>query len=143
MRPDRIVVGEVREAEALDLLLALNAGVPGACSIHANSARDALSKLAMLPLLAGRNIDAGFIVPTVAACIDLVVFCELARDGARHVSEILALSGAVNAGVIEASPVFERSDGELRATGAHPGKLAKYRAAGFDPAIVLRRASQW
>ena len=140
MRPDRIVVGEVREAEALDLLLALNAGVPGACSIHANSARDALSKLSTLPLLAGRNIDAGFIVPTVASCIDLVVFCELDRSGARFVSEILALSGSVNVGVIEASALFERSGGELRVTGGHPAKLEKYRAAGFDPAIVLRRS---
>ncbi|WP_344756065.1 CpaF family protein [Gryllotalpicola koreensis] len=143
MRPDRIVVGEVREAEALDLLLALNAGVPGACSIHANSARDALSKLSTLPLLAGRNIDAGFIVPTVANCIDLVVFCELDRSGARYVSEILALSGGVNAGVIEASALFERSGGELTATGGHPAKLEKYRAAGFDPAIVLGRSEQW
>ena len=143
MRPDRIVVGEVREAEALDLLLALNAGVPGACSIHANSARDALAKLSTLPLLAGRNIDAGFIVPTVAACIDLVVFCELDRGGTRYVSEILALSGAVNAGVIEASALFQRSGAELLPTGGHPAKLEKYRAAGFDPAIVLGRAEQW
>jgi pilus assembly protein CpaF len=143
MRPDRIVVGEVREAEALDLLLALNAGVPGACSIHANSARDALNKLSMLPLLAGRNIDAGFIVPTVAHCIDLVVFCELDRGGSRYINEIVALSGAVNAGVIEANALFERSGGELRATGSHPAKLAKYQAAGFDPAIVLGRPEQW
>jgi pilus assembly protein CpaF len=143
MRPDRLVVGEVREAEALDLLLALNAGVPGACSIHANSARDALAKLCTLPLLAGRNIDAGFIVPTVANCIDLVVFCELDRSGTRFVSEILALSGAVNAGVIEASALFQRAGGELRPTGGHPAKLAKYRAAGFDPAIVLGRAETW
>lgn len=141
MRPDRIVVGEVREAEALDLLLALNAGVPGACSVHANSARDALRKLSTLPLLAGRNIDAGFIVPTVANCIDIVVFCELGRDGGRRVTEILAVSGAVNAGVIEASPVFAITAGELRATGAHPAKLGKYRAAGFDPAIVLGQAA--
>lgn len=54
MRPDRLVVGEVREAESLDLLIALNSGLPGMCSIHANSARDALSKLSTLPLLADR-----------------------------------------------------------------------------------------
>jgi len=143
MRPDRLVVGEVREAEALDLLLALNAGIPGACSIHANSARDALVKLSTLPLLAGRNIDAAFVVPTVAACIDLVVFCELDRSGARYVREVLALSGAVNSGVIEASALFERTGGELRATGGHPARLEKYRAAGFDPAIVLGRAESW
>lgn len=57
MRPDRLVIGEVRDAEALDLVLALNTGVPGAATIHANSAADALRKLCSLPLLAGRNID--------------------------------------------------------------------------------------
>ena len=67
MRPDRLVVGEVREAESLDLLIALNSGLPGMCSIHANNARDALAKLSTLPLLAGRNIDSGFVVPTVAS----------------------------------------------------------------------------
>ncbi len=63
MRPDRLIVGEVRDAEALDLLLALHTGVPGAATIHANSADDALSRLATLPLLAGRNIDAAFVQP--------------------------------------------------------------------------------
>ncbi|HEY0246955.1 MAG TPA: ATPase, T2SS/T4P/T4SS family [Gryllotalpicola sp.] len=140
MRPDRIVVGEVREAEALDLLLALNAGIPGACSIHANSARGALAKLATLPLLAGRNIDAQFVLATIADCVDLVVFCELSRTGARCVSEILAVGGAVDAGVIEASPLFTRVGGELRPSGGRPVKLGKYRAAGFDPGVVLGRA---
>src|SRR6185312_5879434 len=95
MRPDRLVVGEVREAESLDLLIALNSGLPGMCSIHANSARDALSKLSTLPLLAGRNIDSSFVVPTVAASIDIVVHCELVRSGERRIVEILAPSGQV------------------------------------------------
>ena len=56
MRPTRIIVGEVREAEALDMLIALNSGLPGLASIHANSARDAVTKLCTLPLLAGENI---------------------------------------------------------------------------------------
>ncbi len=95
MRPDRIVVGEVREAESLDLLIALNSGIPGMCTLHANSARDALTKLCTLPLLAGRNIDGAFVVPTVASSIDLVVHCQLTRDGRRRVSEILAPTGSV------------------------------------------------
>ena len=57
MRPSRIIVGEVRAAECLDLLLALNAGLPGMASIHANSARQALVKMCTLPLLAGENIS--------------------------------------------------------------------------------------
>ena len=137
MRPDRLVVGEVREAESLDLLIALNSGLPGMSSIHANSARDALSKLCTLPLLAGRNIDSGFVVPTVAACIDIVVHCELARGGSRHVVEILAPTGVVSGGVIEASPVFVRSRGSLEHTGGYPARTAKFARAGLDPAIVL------
>ena len=67
MRPSRVIVGEVRAEECLDLLLALNAGLPGMCTIHANSAREALVKCCTLPLLAGENISARFVVPTVAA----------------------------------------------------------------------------
>src|SRR5487761_2173059 len=70
MRPSRIIVGEVREAEALDLLIALNSGLPGMGTIHANSARDAVVKLQTLPLLAGENISQKFICPTVASAID-------------------------------------------------------------------------
>lgn len=100
MRPDRLVVGEVRDAEALDLLLALNTGVPGMASIHANSARDALVRLSALPLLAGRNIDAAFVQPAVASSVQLVVHCELARSGRRRVVEILEPTGAVAGGEI-------------------------------------------
>ncbi|WP_022898954.1 CpaF family protein [Humibacter albus] len=139
MRPDRLVVGEVREAESLDLLLALNSGLPGACSIHANSAREALAKLCTLPLLAGRNIDADFVLPTVASCVDIVVFCTLDREGRRSVTEILAPTGAVTGGLIEASPVFAQRDGELRPTGGYPAKRSKFEAAGLDPAVVLAR----
>lgn len=137
MRPDRLVVGEVREAESLDLLIALNSGLPGLSSIHANSARDALVKLSTLPLLAGRNIDSSFVVPTVAGCIDVVVHCELARGGQRRVVEILAPSGVVAGGVIEASPIFALRDGLLQHTGGYPTRLSKFRAAGLEPATVL------
>ena len=137
MRPDRLVVGEVREAEALDLLIALNSGLPGMSSIHANSAREALAKLSTLPLLAGRNIDAGFIVPTVAGSIDLVVHCELVRGGQRRVAEIIAPSGHVSGAVIETSTLFALDHGELRHTGGFPTRREKFEAAGFDPAVVL------
>jgi pilus assembly protein CpaF len=138
MRPDRLVVGEVREAEALDLLIALNSGLPGMCSIHANSARDALAKLCTLPLLAGRNIDSSFVVPTVAASVDIVVHCELARNGQRRITEILAPSGSVTGGaIIEASLIFEMQRGVLSGTGGYPTRTGKFDAAGFDLASVL------
>lgn len=88
MRPSRLIVGEVREAEALDLLIALNSGLPGLCTIHANSADDALLKISTLPLLAGSNISMDFIRPTVASCLQYVVHCSLAQNGVRTVSEI-------------------------------------------------------
>ena len=146
MRPDRLVVGEVREAEALDLLIALNSGVPGACSLHANSAREALVKRCTRPLLAGRNSDASFGVPTVASSVDLVVHCELLRGGTRRVTEVLALSGALCApasegGVIESSRIFALQDGVLRATGGVPPRTAKFTAAGFDAGELLRDAA--
>lgn len=93
MRPSRIVVGEVREAEALDLLLALNSGLPGMGTLHANSAREAITKLQTLPLLAGENISHKFIAPTVASAIDLVVQVSLAVDGARRLIEIVRVTG--------------------------------------------------
>lgn len=95
MRPDRLVVGEVRDAEALDLVLALNTGVPCAATIHANSAPEALVKLAALPLLAGRNIDAAFVTAAVARSVDLVVHCERDAAGRRRVAEIVQPTGRI------------------------------------------------
>jgi pilus assembly protein CpaF len=93
MRPSRIIVGEVREAEALDLLIALNSGLPGMGTIHANSARDAITKLQTLPLLAGENISHKFIAPTVASAIDLVIQVSLAADGTRRIVEVSRVTG--------------------------------------------------
>jgi pilus assembly protein CpaF len=142
MRPDRLVVGEVREAESLDLLIALNSGLPGMCSIHANSAREALSKLSTLPLLAGRNIDSSFVVPTVAASIDIVVHCALERSGRRHIVQVVAPTGRIAGGVIEADTIFELRGGSLNPTGSHPARSSKFRAAGLDPAVVLESAAE-
>lgn len=93
MRPSRIIVGEVREAEALDLLIALNSGLPGMGTLHANSPRDAIVKLQTLPLLAGENISHKFIAPTVAAAIDVIVHTTLDAHGTRRVNEVAAVTG--------------------------------------------------
>lgn len=106
MRPDRLVVGEVRDAEALDLVLALNTGVPGAATIHANSAQEALGKLAALPLLAGRNIDAGFVLPAVATGVHVVAHCVRDDDGSRRVAEIVSTTGRIVDGAIETRTVY-------------------------------------
>src|SRR5436189_6484995 len=113
MRPSRIIIGEVRAEECLDLLLALNAGLPGMCTIHANSAREALVKLCTLPLLAGENISARFVVPTVASSVDLVVHLGIDNAGVRRVNEIVAVPGRVENDLVETEPVFVRRAGDL------------------------------
>jgi pilus assembly protein CpaF len=113
MRPDRLVVGEVRGAEALDLLIALNSGLPGMCSIHAKSAEQALVKLSTLPLLEGRNVDASFVLPTVAGTIDAVVHLERSPEGKRRLMSIIVPTGLIRDGVIESRVVFDRQGDTL------------------------------
>ena len=140
MRPSRLIVGEVRQAEALDLLIAMNSGLPAAATLHANSAREAVTKLCTLPLLAGQNIAADFVVPTVAGCVDIVVHTATARDGRRQVREIAALPGRVEAGVVEIADVFTRRGPQLvRGTGFPPHE-DRFEAAGYDLARLLRSA---
>lgn len=140
MRPSRLIVGEVRQAEALDLLIAMNSGLPAAATLHANSAREAVTKLCTLPLLAGQNIAADFVVPTVAGCVDIVVHTATGRDGQRRVREIAALPGRVEAGVVEIADVFTRRGAHLvRGTGFPPHE-ERFEAAGYDLAHLLRPA---
>lgn len=113
MRPDRLIVGEVRGAEALDMLLSLNAGIPGISTIHANSAREALQKLCLLPLLAGENVTSSFVTPTVASSVDIVVHVIREEDGTRHVSEILHVSDRVEGERIQADTMFSWNNGYL------------------------------
>ncbi|GGB98805.1 CpaF family protein [Cellulomonas carbonis] len=137
MRPSRIVVGEVREAESLDMLIALNAGVPGMCTIHANSAREALTKLCTLPLLAGENVSAAFVVPTVASAVDLVVHLDVDADGRRRTREVVAVTGRVEAGVVETADVFRERDGRLVRADGFPPHPERYARAGIDVVAML------
>lgn len=132
MRPTRIIVGEVRSAEALDLLLALNSGLPGLATLHANSAREALIKLCTLPLLAGENVSAAFVVPTVAAAVDVVVHLQIGSDGQRWVNEIVSVPGRVEGEVIETETLFSRVGSQLRFSGLLPQQTAAFTAAGID-----------
>ncbi|TQS42884.1 CpaF family protein [Cryptosporangium phraense] len=137
MRPDRLIVGEVRQAEALDLLIALNAGLPGLCSVHANSARQAVTKLCTLPLLAGENVHPSFVVPTVATCVDLVVHLEMSATGARTVREIVAVGGRSGDGAIETAEVFTTVSGELTRADGFPPHRERYARTGIDlPALL-------
>lgn len=131
MRPSRIIVGEVREAEALDLLIALNSGLPGMGTIHANSTRDAIVKLQTLPLLAGENISQKFIGPTVASAIDLVVQVALDISGQRRITEVSTVTGRIENDRLEIETLW-RWDGAKYERGL--GALAhaeKYAIAGI------------
>ena len=137
MRPDRLIVGEVREAESLDMLVALNSGLPGMCTVHANSAHDAITKICTLPLLAGQNISSAFVVPTVASCIDLVVHCARRPDGRRQVVEIVSLGRRVENGVIETSTVFSRQGGQLQVSPSASPAEEKFVRAGYEVMQLL------
>jgi len=137
MRPSRVVVGEVRQAECLDLLLCLNSGVPGMCSVHANSAREALVKMCTLPLLAGENVSHAFVVPTVAASVDLVVHLQIDHNGRRRVREIVAVPGRVESGVIEAADVFATREDQLVRADGYPPHPERFECLGVDLAVLL------
>lgn len=139
MRPNRLVVGEVRGAESLDMLLALNSGLAGACSVHANSAREALNKLCALPLLAGGNVDGTFVAQTVTACVDVVVHCEIDRSGVRRVREIATVMS--NQGLPDVEVIFAAGTDGVVPTGTQPSHLSKFERAGFDPVRLLERAA--
>jgi len=137
MRPSRLVIGEVRQAECLDLLIALNSGLPGACTLHANSAREALTKMCTLPLLAGENIAAGFVVPTVANCVDLVVHLTLDGDGHRRVREIIGVTGRVEGDTIETCELFVSRGGRLQRAEGFPPHAERFATHGYDLAALL------
>jgi pilus assembly protein CpaF len=142
MRPSRMVVGEVRQEECLDLLIALNSGLPGMCTLHANSGREALIKMCTLPLLAGENVSAAFVVPTVASCVDIVVHLDMDGAGHRRVREILGVTGRVEGEVIETTELFGWSEGRLERRGGYPPRPERFAAAGIDLIETLGHAAE-
>jgi pilus assembly protein CpaF len=142
MRPSRLVVGEVRQEEALDLLVAMNAGMPSMCSLHANGSREAISKLCLLPMLAGSNVSAEFVVPTVASVVDIVVHTALRSDGTRRVQQITSVTGRVEGNSIETGDVFSFQNERLEPQGIFPGRLERFQANNIDLTSLVG-ASQW
>lgn len=131
MRPSRIIVGEVREAEALDLLIALNSGLPGMGTLHANSCRDAIVKLQTLPLLAGENISHKFVAPTVASAIDLVVHVSLDNQGVRRISEVAAVTGRFENDRAEIESLWKWSGDGYEIGIGSIGNTEKFEAVGI------------
>lgn len=133
MRPDRIVVGEVRGGEALDMLQALNTGHDGSLStLHANGPRDALSRLETLVLVAGAGLPLAAVRSQIVSAVDAVVFVRRSPDGTREV-EAVAEVGEVGRGWVDARLLLERSAGELRPVGP-PRRPARVPGSSLDAA---------
>jgi pilus assembly protein CpaF len=137
MRPTRLIVGEVRQGESLDLLIAMNSGMPSLSTLHANSAREAVTKLCTLPLLAGANIPGDFVVPTVAGAVDLVIHAATDPSGQRRITEISGLTGRVENNIIEMSAIFKDDGTGLTRKGGYPPHPERFVAHGFDLATIL------
>jgi pilus assembly protein CpaF len=142
MRPDRIVVGEVRGAEALDMLQAMNTGHDGSlCTVHANAPRDALARIETMVLMAGYDLPIRAIRQQVAAALDLIVHLERLEDGSRRVTAITEVQ-RMESDVITLQDIFEFKVervtpervvvGHLSPTGLRPTFLHKFEKRGID-----------
>jgi pilus assembly protein CpaF len=135
MRPDRIVVGEVRGAEALDMLQAMNTGHDGSLStVHANTARDALSRIETMVLMAGIDLPVRAIRQQVASALDAVVHLERLEDGSRRVTAIAEVQ-RMESDVITMQELFKFQIDEITAEGKIVGAL---RPTGLRPAFVTK-----
>ncbi len=140
MRPDRIIVGEVRGGEALDMLQAMNTGHDGSMTTgHANSTRDMLSRLETMVLMAGMDLPHRAVREQIASAIDLIVHEDRMRDGSRKVISISEVQG-MEGDVITTSEIYRfeqtgiennRIIGRLRPTGLRPKFMWKIRDAGL------------
>ncbi len=140
MRPDRIIVGEIRDGAALDMLQAMNTGHDGSMTTaHSNSPRDTLARLETMTLMAGVDLPQRAIREQIASAIDLVVHQERMRDGSRKVVNITEVSG-MEGDVITTTDIFAfehvgyeqgKVVGRLRPTGLRPRFMDKIEAAGI------------
>jgi pilus assembly protein CpaF len=142
MRPDRIVVGEVRGAEALDMLQAMNTGHDGSLTtIHSNSPRDTISRLETMILMSGLEVPIGAIRKQIASAVNLIVYLNRMPDGSRrltHISEVVGMEGDV----VTMSDIFlfqqtgidenRKIQGHFRATGLRPSFSQALQVAGYN-----------
>jgi pilus assembly protein CpaF len=148
MRPDRIVVGEVRGAEALDMLQAMNTGHEGSLTtVHANSARDALSRIETLVLLAGVELSQRSIREQIGSAFDLIIQIKRLPDGARRVVSVSEVTG-VQDGLISLQELYTFKHSETDASnnkiagkhlpcGLRPSCLEKFKEAGIELPVSL------
>jgi len=141
MRPDRIIVGEVRGGEALDMLQAMNTGHDGSLTtLHANSPRDAISRLETMCLMAGMDLPVRVIREQIASAIDMIIQQTRLKDGTRKVTSITEIAGMEGETVVM-TDIFKFQQtgiapdgkviGELKPTGIRPLFMPRLEAAGF------------
>jgi pilus assembly protein CpaF len=141
MRPDRIVVGEVRGGEALDMLQAMNTGHDGSLTtVHSNSSRDALSRLETLVLMAGMDLPLKVVRQQISSAIDLIVQQTRLKDGQRMITAVTEVAG-MEGDIIVLTDIFKFTQtgvgqdgkvlGELKPTGIRPNFTPRLEAAGF------------
>lgn len=140
MRPDRIVVGEIRDEAAIDMLQAMNTGHDGSMTtLHSNSPRDTLSRLETMVLMAGMDLPVRAIREQVSSAVDLVIHQDRMRDGTRKITSITEVSG-MEGEVITTMDIFSfdlagydngRVVGRLKPTGLRPKFMDKIEATGI------------
>jgi pilus assembly protein CpaF len=146
MRPDRIILGEIRSSEALDMLQAMNTGHDGSLStIHANRPREALTRLENLVGMAGIQLPAKAVRQQIAAAVHLILQISRMRDGIRRVTSVTEIVG-MEGDVITTQDLFtyqyegELPDGRLKGTfnttGLRPHFIARAEYYGLDQALV-------
>jgi pilus assembly protein CpaF len=147
MRPDRIIVGEVRGAEALDMLQAMNTGHDGSLStVHSNSPRDALSRIETMVLMSGYDLPVRAIREQVSSALDAIIYLERLEDGSRRVTSVTEVQG-MESDVVTMQELFKfqidevTRDGSivggLRATGLRPTFLQKFEKRGISLPLGL------
>jgi len=140
MRPDRIIVGEIRAGEALDMLQAMNTGHEGSMTTaHANGPRDVIARIETMTLMAGYDLPVRAIREQISSAIDLIVHIDRMRDGSRRITNITEIVG-MEGDVITLTDIFQfeqsgfeenRIIGQLRSTGLRPTFMTKVEAAGI------------
>jgi len=147
MRPDRIIVGEIRAEESLDMLQAMNTGHEGSMTTaHSNSPRDTLSRIETMTLMAGMDLPIRAIREQISSALELVVHLERLRDGTRKVTHVAEIQG-MEGDVITMTDIFifeqtgledGRVIGRLRPTGLRPKFMDKFEASGIHlPASIF------
>ena len=141
MRPDRIILGEVRGAEVLDMLQAMNTGHDGSmCTVHANSARDAVTRLEHMLGMAGLQVDARTMRQQISSALSVVIQVSRLSDGHRKVTSIQEITG-IEGDVVSMQEIFKfeqaglsadgRVQGQFKATGIRPRLYARLKARGI------------